>query len=161
MHPTETDGYKANHGYDGTGSGAKWTVVEGGQTITVDATNTEAAAIKRTAYAQLDEHTRHVIRASRHRAEMVAAWANMVYSLKLADQARDNTEVPDEKTCSSCRRIGVSNPADHWGNVAGNLKDSMWTCAQCYTFAYRNGRLPTADEMAHHQKTGRWRLKAS
>lgn len=161
LHPTEIDGFKANHGYEGGGTGGvKWIVDENGQKVAVDATHVEAAALAR-ARTIRDEHGSAVHDAEKYRSQLLVAWSGMCAALTRADAAQINNDVPDEKRCGSCKRAGIQGEAEHWGTVAGKLDTNWWLCAPCYKFVYDHGRLPTVEEVKHYSEKGRWRLRAS
>lgn len=78
--------------------------------------------------------------------------------LSIADALAPPADVDRERSCEVCATAGDRHPADHRGTAAGRLAEPVDLCSSAYQFVVRHGRLPTADEIAHHAKSGRWRL---
>jgi hypothetical protein len=68
---------------------------------------------------------------------------------------------PRSTPCEVCKAAGLANPeeAAHFGSVGGRLTREAALCDIDYGFTWRAGRLPTAEERAHHDRTGRWRTR--
>lgn len=78
---------------------------------------------------------------------------------------------PAPKLCEHCTpRLPKPNArkVHRRGTVGDRLPKAMDLCEPCYLFAWRStkagshaGQLPTGDQVAHHDRTGTWRIRVA
>jgi hypothetical protein len=145
-HPTEIDGYKPNHGYDGGPGGDS------------ELTSTERAAEARLRGARVDEHSQATYRALEAESDLCDAWHRWRQALAAADAAQVNDEVPDVRHCQSCARAGCAigdDTGDPLTWSGANLPTEMWLCEGCRRFVSKFERLPTVKEVSAWNIAGR------
>jgi hypothetical protein len=68
---------------------------------------------------------------------------------------------PDTPMCVGYRLIGVSKPADHYGDVTGRLATKVHYSTEVGKFVFDHRRMPTEEEMQNYARHGRWRVRAA
>lgn len=157
------DGYpRTASGGGGSGPGAVPVDPDDPSQGSVTLTPTEAAAEARLAesYAR-DKLRNHLEHAFSFLQEGAACAGALSSRLDLIDQLR-RPGVVDVKWCESCKRVGVQRDIERYSDCGGRLNRAMHLCVMCYDFVARKaGRLPSLDELRHHEETGRWQVRQS
>jgi hypothetical protein len=65
---------------------------------------------------------------------------------------------PEPIRCPCTPHRAGAPPIWRTGDAGGRLTDPVPLCESCYGFVRRADRLPTVDEIAHHERHGRWKL---
>lgn len=142
----EADGYPTSVG--GGGSGGS------------ELTSVERAVEARLAGRLRDLALEHAAYAIQALDDAVKAANRIDHRLTLYENERkmDGSYV-EPKVCESCARAGLTNPPAHRGNLGGRLHRDQWLCIDCYAYGNRNSELPTVEQLQHHERTGRWKVR--
>lgn len=162
------DGYRTGIG-GGRGGGPTIVVQEDGQPdVAVPATSVEAAVAGRgDAHRVRDRH--HELT-----AKAVSSVEQAVTQIQVARAALDSIDdlvqagPPAPKTCDHCtgrRGDGNDRPVYVRGTVGDRLERAIALCEPCYHFVARTaasgsrlGWLPDDEQIADHERRGRWRI---
>lgn len=150
QHGTTTpDGYPANTLGTGMPSGKG-----------AHSTPTEAVAASR-ARPPKDEHRELTLKAVRHLDAAVTHINALVTALNAIDELRGEEHQAEQ--CDACGpHREIITPIHARGDVGGRLDQPAKLCRPCYEFVFRGpGRLPTSDEVKHHERNGRWPRSAN
>lgn len=121
---------------------------------------TASAALGRASGASIgraDHHREHTLGALVALEQAVEA-TNVLVSHLVAITALITPDDEQGAMCEPCQAGGIHHAAMHWGRVAGRLNEPVHLCSDAYHFVRRHGVLPTADQVRHHDLTGRWRV---
>jgi hypothetical protein len=136
----------------------------GGYTHT-NGSSTETQALSS---PERDRHHELTLLAVTSLEQVVLSWNVIISALQSIDDLT-NDRGPTPRTCAACtghRPLGGDQEVAHRGTVGDRLEREVDLCEDCRNFvkqtaipASRGGRLPTPDEIAWHDKRGRWRLR--
>ncbi len=130
---------------------------------------TEAAALARLSprRREADPFRDHLEQAVRHLEASKASAQATVNRLAQLDSLTGEAPIVATR-CETCASAGLTRDPDHYGNLGGALPRNMHLCSDCYKVTHRRASdpllranpLPTAEEVAHHDLTGRWVRRA-
>lgn len=143
----EADGYPTSCG---NGSGG-----------TSELTSVERAVEARLAGRVRDEGLEHVAYAIQALDDAVGASNRITHRLDLYESKRRLEGYIEPKVCESCARAQLANPPAHYGSLAGTLHRDMHLCIECYAYCNRNRTLPSVEQLQHHERTGRWKVRVA
>lgn len=67
----------------------------------------------------------------------------------------------DSPCCTHHRTANLERMWEHYGNVGGRLTSELHLCGACYDFVRNQGRLPSDEEMLHHDGHGKWKVRVT
>lgn len=142
---SEADGYPTSVGQGGPGGS--------------ELTSVESAAEARIA-GRRDQQLEHVAYAIAALDKQVQHLDHLERRLRLIESQTLGAPV-EPKNCEACAKANIKNTPAHFGSLGGRLKREMHLCVDCYAFANRTGRVPSVEELEHHERTGRWKVRAT
>jgi hypothetical protein len=155
---TTADGFPRG-GEGGSPDETKLTAVEAAASSRIAADKATAQRRRALGHDPVHEHTMRALRSVLDAVELLqVAEAAMVAITRLTSEAP-----LDSPACDLCTEHGLSNPRpwDTFGTVGGRLPKQLHLCRTHRFFIEDNGRPPTADETKQHDRTGKWKLRAT
>lgn len=135
-----------------------------------DSTTESAAIALADGSIQRDRHHDLTVDACRALETAVEAWITLSARLASIDDATSETG-PASRLCEHCTPALPKRSArkvHRRGTVGDRLTMAMDLCEPCYFFVQRSapagshdGALPTPEQVAHHDRTGTWRMRAA
>jgi hypothetical protein len=163
----KVDGWSGGTSYDGGGGGPTIKVMPsdlaaGDDPVAIEgerirATGVETSVVARLAGQTNDPHhdlTRNAVRTAVASARQMAGLGSILDQIgKLHDEA---PTIP--QLCEACAPGGAQHEPEHVGTVSGRLDQVVHLCDSSFQLVQRTGKLPTPDQVRHHERTGRWKI---
>ena len=148
-----------------TRDGYPTSTLGGGHATHIAGSTTENAALAPT---RRDRHHDLTVAACQHLDSAVTHLQALLSALNSLEDLTGGTSVAP-RTCQACtgyRPLGGDQAVAHRGTVGDRLTRDTDLCGFCWAFvrqAYpagsRAGLTPTPTDIAHHDQTGRWRIR--